>query len=157
MFKADRLRYMMLSLIVVISACGVPGTVSPTPRELEEASPTRAAQTESAAASGLAVPVESTPTQSGVAQEPTAAATRAKPVENTRVEKLEANVEATPEESAISNTEDGPSEQQLRLLASLQSRGPAPELPNDAWLNSEALRLADLQGKVVLVEFWTFG
>lgn len=35
--------------------------------------------------------------------------------------------------------------------------GPAPELRNDVWLNSNPLRLADLQGKVVLLEFWTFG
>ncbi len=36
--------------------------------------------------------------------------------------------------------------------------GPAPELSGDTWLNAEApLRLADLRGKVVLVEMWTFG
>lgn len=34
---------------------------------------------------------------------------------------------------------------------------PAPEINNDTWLNSEPLRLADLRGKVVIVEFWTFG
>jgi len=35
--------------------------------------------------------------------------------------------------------------------------GPAPEITNEIWLNSEPLRLADLLGKVVMVEFWTFG
>ena len=54
-------------------------------------------------------------------------------------------------------TSQGPSEHQLKLLANLPSRGAAPELYNDTWLNSEALRLADLRGKVVMVEFWTFG
>src|SRR5580765_5027321 len=43
-------------------------------------------------------------------------------------------------------------------LASLPDLGPAPELMNNIWLNVEApLRLADLRGKVVIVEMWTFG
>jgi thiol-disulfide isomerase/thioredoxin len=33
----------------------------------------------------------------------------------------------------------------------------APEWTGDAWLNSEPLRLSELRGEVVLVEFWTFG
>ncbi len=41
----------------------------------------------------------------------------------------------------------------------LPDLGPAPDFGNDVWLNIEGrrLRLADLRGKVVLVEFWTFG
>ncbi len=35
--------------------------------------------------------------------------------------------------------------------------GPAPSWQNDVWINSEALPLEDLRGKVVLLEFWTFG
>ncbi len=42
--------------------------------------------------------------------------------------------------------------------ASLPDLGPAPELTNEVWLNSEVpLRLADLRGSVVLLEMWTFG
>jgi thiol-disulfide isomerase/thioredoxin len=33
----------------------------------------------------------------------------------------------------------------------------APDITNPTWLNSEPLHLADLKGKVVMVEFWTFG
>lgn len=33
----------------------------------------------------------------------------------------------------------------------------APEIANVTWLNSAPLRMADLRGKVVMVEFWTFG
>ena len=33
----------------------------------------------------------------------------------------------------------------------------APEFTNDTWVNSEPLRLKDLRGKVVLIEFWTYG
>lgn len=33
----------------------------------------------------------------------------------------------------------------------------APELAAGDWINSEPLKLHDLRGRVVLVEFWTFG
>ncbi|HEX9074682.1 MAG TPA: redoxin domain-containing protein [Anaerolineae bacterium] len=36
-------------------------------------------------------------------------------------------------------------------------RGPvAPDISSDVWLNSAPLKPADLHGKVVLVDFWTF-
>jgi thiol-disulfide isomerase/thioredoxin len=46
----------------------------------------------------------------------------------------------------------------VRDPASLPDLGAAPELTNEVWLNVDApLRLADLRGKVVLLEMWTFG
>jgi len=33
----------------------------------------------------------------------------------------------------------------------------APEISNEVWINSPPLRIADLRGKVVLIEFWTYG
>jgi len=41
----------------------------------------------------------------------------------------------------------------------LNNYGPAPELTNTIWLNTagQALRLADLRGKVVALDMWTFG
>ncbi len=44
------------------------------------------------------------------------------------------------------------------ITNTLPDLGPAPELTNETWLNVEApLRLADLRGKVVVVDMWTFG
>lgn len=41
---------------------------------------------------------------------------------------------------------------------SLPNLGAAPEWTNDVWLNTDQpLLLADLKGKVVLLEMWTFG
>jgi thiol-disulfide isomerase/thioredoxin len=34
--------------------------------------------------------------------------------------------------------------------------GKAPEIAGDVWINSAPLRLADLKGKVVLMDMWTF-
>jgi hypothetical protein len=34
---------------------------------------------------------------------------------------------------------------------------PAPEIAGGPWINGEPLSLAGLRGRVVLVEFWTYG
>ena len=56
------------------------------------------------------------------------------------------------------NSEHSPEETTPSYRADLKDFGEAPELTNDIWLNTEnPLRLADLRGKVVLLEMWTFG
>lgn len=56
-------------------------------------------------------------------------------------------------QASSSQTDAAPSQP-----ASLPDLGPAPELLNDTWLNVDSpLRLADLRGKVVLIDMWTFG
>lgn len=56
-----------------------------------------------------------------------------------------------PEPSPIPPTATSPA-------AYLTDFGPAPEFVADrTWINSDALSLAGLRGKVVLIEFWTFG
>jgi hypothetical protein len=43
-------------------------------------------------------------------------------------------------------------------VAALPDLGPAPELNNETWLNTpEPLHLADLRGRVVAIDMWTFG
>ena len=55
-------------------------------------------------------------------------------------------------------TEAGPNSTRPATRSSLPDLGEAPELTNEVWLNTpEPLRLADLQGQVVLLEMWTFG
>ena len=48
----------------------------------------------------------------------------------------------------------GPAEAAGRLVAVGQ---PAPEITGGPWINSAPLSLAGLRGRVVLVEFWTYG
>jgi len=60
---------------------------------------------------------------------------------------------ATPELEPESETS-----RPMPTAAFLPDLGPAPELTNEVWLNVDTpLRLADLRGKVVALEMWTFG
>lgn len=44
------------------------------------------------------------------------------------------------------------------VRAALPDYGPAPEFTNSTWLNTDRpLRLADLRGRVVALDMWTFG
>jgi thiol-disulfide isomerase/thioredoxin len=45
----------------------------------------------------------------------------------------------------------------VTALPRAQIGKPAPAISSSTWLNSNALTLAELKGKVVLLEFWTFG
>lgn len=56
-------------------------------------------------------------------------------------------------------TPDAPIGESIQVVqADLPDFGVAPELTNQVWLNSEKpLRLANLRGRVVLLEMWTFG
>ena len=53
---------------------------------------------------------------------------------------------------------EAPTEAPTEVAVALEDYGPAPELSNEVWLNTDKpLRMADLTGKVVLVDMWTFG
>ena len=59
---------------------------------------------------------------------------------------------------APQNATQLPTDSAVSKHASLPDLGPAPELTNTTWLNVDTpLRLADLRGKVVLIDMWTFG
>ncbi len=49
-------------------------------------------------------------------------------------------------------------EEKEEIVVDLPDMGGAPEFLNDVWLNSDGpVTLAAQRGKVVLLEFWTFG
>lgn len=48
-------------------------------------------------------------------------------------------------------------EQEATVAVVLPNTPVAPPITNEVWLNSDALTAQDLRGKVVLIDFWTFG
>jgi hypothetical protein len=51
-----------------------------------------------------------------------------------------------------------PTDSPQPIRANYPNLGPAPEIENEVWLNTDQpVTLASQRGKVVLVEFWTFG
>jgi thiol-disulfide isomerase/thioredoxin len=57
-----------------------------------------------------------------------------------------------------SQSSNQPSTEQNTLQSDYPDLGAAPDLSGDVWLNTaEPLHLANLRGKVVLVDMWTFG
>jgi hypothetical protein len=64
---------------------------------------------------------------------------------------------ASDQPPAASDQPPTPSPQPLPT-APFRDLGPAPEINNETWLNTDRpLPLSSLRGQVVLVEFWTFG
>jgi len=83
----------------------------------------------------------------------TACTTAAPPVQETAV-----TAPPEPEPTAVPVVvEATPTEEFVEEIV-LPDLGNAPEITNDVWINADApVTLASQQGKVVLVEFWTFG
>jgi len=44
-----------------------------------------------------------------------------------------------------------------RLGAAISPAKFAPEFSGESWINSKPLTLVELKGRVVLIEFWTYG
>ena len=63
-------------------------------------------------------------------------------------------VPPTDEPASTATAEPAPTK--ASLAASLPRISKAPDITNETWLNSEPMTLSGLEGKVVLVEFWTY-
>jgi hypothetical protein len=167
MVHSNHLRYLVFGLLFLLAACSsTVGEPAPAPSQVKEPAAATVEQE--------AVPVEEVVTakkdikpevivSADEAQSEVAAAVEQ--MASTEEEAMPAETEA--EEVAVEVHEviaeeknaaaQGPTEAQQQLLDSLAVKGTPPELFNEVWLNSEPLKLADLRGKVVIVEFWTFG
>ncbi len=63
-----------------------------------------------------------------------------------------------PTNEPINQPTSQPTLEPERPLLNLPDLGEAPEIRNEVWVNADApVTLADSRGKVVLLEFWTFG
>jgi thiol-disulfide isomerase/thioredoxin len=179
MLKANHLKLFTLGLVFLLSACSsaeasqsapvkeAPAAAVEVKAKVEEPKVEVAAPANDVAEKPAVIAeevgvVEEEPAAveetASVAEEPMAKVEETAPV----VEEAAAMDETAPvEEEAMKQeahlTKTGPTEAQLQLLASLENQGAPPELFNEVWLNSDPLKLADLHGKVVIVEFWTFG
>ncbi len=150
----------MFSLMALLAACGttesaaVPTqTFTPPPAETQLETATSAPTPTDAAA------VVTEPAM----EDPTATTEMIATEEMVEIEPTDTQPDdeemAAEEKEAMADQVDSPhpTETQQRLLDSLTVLGSPAELNNEVWLNSEPLKLADLRGQVVIVEFWTFG
>lgn len=174
MLKANPVKFFAFGLVFLLAACNsatasqsapvkeAPAAAVEVEAKVEEPKVEVAAPasdvTEKPAAMVEEASVAAAEETAPVAEEPKAKVEETAPV----VEESAAIAEAAPvEEEAMKQEANvapaGPTEAQLQLLASLEDQGAPPELFNEVWLNSDPLKLADLHGKVVIVEFWTFG
>jgi len=159
--KVNPVKFFAFGLIFLLVACNS-----------AEASPSAPVKEAPAEVVEVEAKVEEPKAEVAAVEEAQAAAEEAAPVAEESMAKVEETAPVVEESAAIAEaapveeeamkqeaniTKASPTEAQLQLLASLENQGAPPELFNEVWLNSEPLKLADLHGKFVIVEFWTFG
>jgi len=102
-----------------------------------------------AACTGATEPAESTPLPVETEE------VQPEPTEFTAANPTAESLPPTMTVPLATDTPPGPTPLHDLVLPDL---GLAPDFTNEIWLNTEApLKLETLRGKVVLVEFWTFG
>ena len=166
--KLNKLTWLPTGLLLLLTACGGNTISQPAPveapqrqvveevaAEVVEPSVVEEAVVEAAPAVEDEMMEEETVAVEQVEAEKSISVDEAVVVEEAAMEEAMPAEEQMTEEKVEAMS--GPSSEQLQILNQLNVLGQPPELNNEVWLNSEPLKLADLHGKVVLVEFWTFG
>lgn len=101
------------------------------------------------------VPESSTPVSSA----PLSPVADETPVNTVQASPEVLSVIQSPEAVAVDPTPDvadsEPANEEITRL--LKDLGPAPEFEALTWINADPMTLADLRGRVVLVEFWSYG
>jgi cell division septation protein DedD len=158
---------LLLALLTLAACAGgaadtlAPESTLPLPAA-EVAAPATAAATATNTIEAVAAAVADTPTAEPSATE---SPSEDPPAESTAIvlptDEPTATAVPTAEPATLTPVVDRPDkalpEEQRWVLEGLENLGPAPELNNEVWLNSEPLKLADLRGQVVLLDMWTFG
>jgi hypothetical protein len=86
------------------------------------------------------------------------AATATEPVTRTAMASVAPTLTAVPPSPTTPPSPTATAAAAAVAAPELPDLGPAPEFFTDVWLNTDRpLALGDLRGRVVLVEFWTFG
>ncbi|MFN2168156.1 MAG: hypothetical protein ACK2U9_18085, partial [Anaerolineae bacterium] len=153
---------LLLALLTLAACAGgaadtlAPESTLPLPAA-EVAAPATAAATATNTIEAAANAAEvGTPTAEAAATEPPAEEPAAEPTAIDLPPKIPATEAPLATEPAPTETpspvDDGLTDEQRWVLEGLENLGPAPELDNEVWLNSEPLKLADLRGQVVLLD-----
>lgn len=159
----QRASVLLLAVAVLAVACGNPSTESPAPAATATVAATQVQVTGSSTSPDVASTLTPTtvPTPTALASqvpEPTAPSSVTVPsTEDALAEHRESREMAGAATVPTDAPDDELTDEQRRILEGLDNLGPAPELENETWLNSEPLRLSKLRGQVVLLDMWTFG
>jgi thiol-disulfide isomerase/thioredoxin len=177
MLKLTHVKFLAVGSMLLLAACsGAQASPIEAPAEVEVVQPAKAGMTantdETMQEAETVVEEPVAVVEDAVMEEPAAeetmAETKTGKTDTMTEEMVSVETEVVSEEVTTAGEEEampveeivadqGPTEVQQQLLASLPAKGVPPELSNEVWLNSDPLKLADLHGKVVIVEFWTFG
>lgn len=159
MLQSTSVKIVIIGLMLLLTACSSAAASQPAPvmevkaAMMPAATAVKSIMAEQPAAKELMMEVKEEPALAAEAMaQPATVSGTAEPAQ---VESKSPEAEAIKDDAMM--TETGPTAAQAQLLASLKNQGMPPELSNEVWLNSPPLKLADLHGKVVIVEFWTFG